>query len=320
LWYVALNKHFIKRIRAKKNTNPTDCDTFESVTMHPIQTAQLVYFVSRQPNINSALSGFAMLSVYNIKPAFQSLLRPATCLLARRNVTANEVTITAMVLSLVQGISVAWQPTAGLPLLLMPMTLLIRMALNAIDGLLAREHNSESGLGIILNELGDLISDMALYLPLALVPSVSAPLMVIAVCLALMSEATGILAIQISDVRGNEGPMGKSDRAVLFGALAVTLGLRVPGGYWLNGLLVLIVVLLAATILNRVNSALRRATRNRIKGLPGLKDELPKIVNKQQQARMQQVNGSAEACGTMTAQSIGFTLRRGKLMLNDPEG
>jgi CDP-diacylglycerol---glycerol-3-phosphate 3-phosphatidyltransferase len=202
-------------------------------------------------------------SVYNFKPAFQNLLRPAARWLARHAVTANEVTIAAVVLSSVQGTFIVWQPAAAWPLLLMPLTLLARLSLNAIDGLLAREHGSASDLGVVLNELGDLISDTVLYLPLALAPGVPAPLVVAAVCLALLSEATGLVARQISEARGNEGPMGKSDRAVLFGALAFALGLRVPMGVWTTGLLVLTIVLLAVTIVNRVDGALRRAVQPR---------------------------------------------------------
>ena len=44
-------------------------------------------------------------------------------------------------------------------LLLLPAVLFLRMALNAIDGMLAREHNQKSALGAILNELGDVFSD-----------------------------------------------------------------------------------------------------------------------------------------------------------------
>jgi CDP-diacylglycerol--glycerol-3-phosphate 3-phosphatidyltransferase len=42
------------------------------------------------------------------------------------------------------------------------------MALNAIDGMLAREHGQASRLGAVLNELGDVVADAGLYLPLAL--------------------------------------------------------------------------------------------------------------------------------------------------------
>jgi len=55
--------------------------------------------------------------------------------------------------------------SAGLMLLVLPPVLLLRMALNALDGMLARRTGSESLLGKWLNELGDVISDAALYLP-----------------------------------------------------------------------------------------------------------------------------------------------------------
>jgi CDP-diacylglycerol---glycerol-3-phosphate 3-phosphatidyltransferase len=204
-----------------------------------------------------------MPSLYNFKPAFQDTLRPTAHWLARRGVTANEVTIAAVVLSFGQGAFILWQPEAAWPLFLMPLTLLARLSLNAIDGLLAREHGSASDLGVLLNELGDLISDTVLYLPLALVPGVPAPLIVVAVCLALVCEATGMIASQISNARGYEGPMGKSDRAVLFSSLALALGLRVSPGAWVNGLLVLTIVLLVATIVNRAAGALPPAVPTR---------------------------------------------------------
>jgi CDP-diacylglycerol---glycerol-3-phosphate 3-phosphatidyltransferase len=200
-----------------------------------------------------------MPSVYNFKPAFQSLLRPAVGWLARRRVTANEVTLSALAISAVQGLCIVWQPAAALPLFFMPLTLLARLSLNAIDGMLAREHGSASQLGVVLNELGDCLADILLYLPLALVPGVPAPLLVITVCMALLSEVTGVVAMQISGARGNQGPMGKSDRAVLFGGVAVGLGFRLSMGLWLNAVFILTIGLLAATIVNRAASGLRRA-------------------------------------------------------------
>jgi CDP-diacylglycerol--glycerol-3-phosphate 3-phosphatidyltransferase len=227
-----------------------------------------------------------MPSVYNFKPAFQSLLRPLARWLAQRAVTANEVTIAALALSSIQGAFITWQPAAAWPLLLMPLTLLARLSLNAIDGLLAREHGSASALGVLLNELGDLISDIVLYLPLALVPGVAAPLIVVAVCLALVSEATALVARQISNVRGNQGPMGKSDRAVLFGLLALALGLRIPPGTWINGLLALTIVLLAATIVNRAGGALLRTVPVRGKGTSDSEAGVPNQQDEPQQTNL----------------------------------
>ena len=43
------------------------------------------------------------------------------------------------------------------------------MAMNAVDGMLAREFGQQSPLGAYLNELADVVSDTALYLPFAFV-------------------------------------------------------------------------------------------------------------------------------------------------------
>ena len=108
------------------------------------------------------------------------------------------------------------------------------MALNAIDGMLAREHQMQTPLGAILNELGDVIADAGLYLPFALLPTAYPWLVVLVVLLATISEMTGVIAIQIGASRRYDGPLGKSDRAFFFGLIALLLGLGVPPGHWLN--------------------------------------------------------------------------------------
>ncbi|MGI9628253.1 MAG: CDP-alcohol phosphatidyltransferase family protein, partial [Longimicrobiales bacterium] len=110
-------------------------------------------------------------------------------------------------------------PNDRWPLLLLPAALLLRMALNALDGMMARQLDMQSMSGAFLNELGDVLSDAALYLPLAFVPGVSSTLIVIIVLLAALSEMTGVLAAQQGASRRYDGPMGKSDRAFVFGAL-----------------------------------------------------------------------------------------------------
>ncbi|MEO7797741.1 MAG: CDP-alcohol phosphatidyltransferase family protein, partial [Opitutaceae bacterium] len=75
-----------------------------------------------------------MASIYDIKPAFQNGLRPITRSLAAAGVTANQVTITAALLSCVMGGCVMRFPLEDWPLLAMPAFLFVRMALNAVDG------------------------------------------------------------------------------------------------------------------------------------------------------------------------------------------
>src|SRR5687767_5190210 len=134
-----------------------------------------------------------MATIYELKPAFQSLLRPIVNRLAKAGVSANGDTLLALVLGFAHGAWLALQPGVSLPLLLLPLTLFLRMALNAIDGMLAREHKQASPAGALLNELSDVLSDAVLYLPLALIAGISAQLVVIVVVLGIMAEMAGAL-------------------------------------------------------------------------------------------------------------------------------
>ena len=135
------------------------------------------------------------------------------------------------------------------------------MALNAIDGMLAREFGQRSSLGAYLNELSDVVSDVALYLPFVFVPpfgwaSVGAVMLV-----SVISEMAGALGPMVGASRRYEGPMGKSDRAFLFGGLGLWLGLAgsLPG--WMIWLMPLAVVLMMVNIVNRVRAGVAEAGR-----------------------------------------------------------
>lgn len=200
-----------------------------------------------------------MASIYHLKSAFQNVLRPLTRALAAAHVTANHVTLAALALSCLVGGVIAAHPDQTSLLLLLPGTLFIRMALNAIDGMLAREHNIKTRVGAVLNELSDVVSDTALYLPLALVPGFNLWLVVALVILAVMVEMTGVVAVQIGAARNYAGPMGKSDRAFAFGVIALLLGLGVPEGTWVTAALTMILLLSLFTVYNRASLALRES-------------------------------------------------------------
>ena len=196
-------------------------------------------------------------TIYDLKPAFQNLLRPLTTGVWRMGITANQVTAGAAVLSLAAGgvlLYCAGNPRA---LLVLPPVLFVRMALNAIDGMLAKEFGMKSRLGAILNELGDVISDTALYLPLALGWGFSPALVVLIVVLAVMSEMAGVLGLMVGAGRRYDGPMGKSDRAFVFGAMGLAIGFGAPPGRWQNVVLAAVLLLLAVTVVNRARMALR---------------------------------------------------------------
>ena len=201
-----------------------------------------------------------MASVYDLKPRFQAVLRPACRRLAAAGVTANQVTLAAVTLSAGAGAWIALAPTSPWPLLALPAALLARMALNAIDGMLAREFGMASPLGAILNELGDVVSDVLLYLPLGFHPSIPWWLVIAVVLLGILVEFAGVIAVQIGALRRYDGPFGKSDRAAAFGLLGLLLGLGTPAGSWIDVYLIVAIGLSVLTVLNRSRNALR-ATR-----------------------------------------------------------
>lgn len=210
--------------------------------------------------------GGGMHSLYVIKPGFQSLLRPAAGRLARAGFTANQITAFACCLSIASGLLAL---SSRRMLLLLPPVVFIRMALNAIDGIMAREFGQKSDLGAYLNELGDVIADGFLYLPFAFQPEFDPLWISVVIVLSVIAEFSGLAAVMTSAKRRYDGPLGKSDRALVFAVVALWLG---AGG----GLTILesqlfpfvMAMLLIVTIVNRVRnglaeSSIREYWRNR---------------------------------------------------------
>lgn len=211
-----------------------------------------------------------MPSIYQLKPAFQNLLRPLVRRLYQHGISANQVTLFAMFISLLIAGVLAYlfhtQPSAHAAyFLLIPLWMLLRMAFNAIDGMLAREFQQQSKLGAYLNELCDVISDTALYLCFMVMSCISAPLLFMVVFLSILTEYAGVMAPVVGQERRYDGPMGKSDRAFWFSLLAIFYVLSQSFSEHLtfklqqlmsNGLLAVILVLLFITLYNRIRNAI----------------------------------------------------------------
>ncbi|MEI3614118.1 CDP-alcohol phosphatidyltransferase family protein, partial [Pseudogracilibacillus sp. SO30301A] len=160
-------------------------------------------------------------------------------------------------LSVVTGGSILFLYENTYLLLLIPVVMFVRMALNAIDGMLAKEHNMKTRLGNILNELGDVVSDACLFLPFACIPGFSVILIVLVVIVSMISEMAGVMGIVIGASRRYDGPMGKSDRAFLFGLLAIFAAFDLLLGLWISLILTVMIFLMIVNIFIRTHRALK---------------------------------------------------------------
>lgn len=199
------------------------------------------------------------MTLYDLKPKFQALLRPLVRGLAAMGVTANQITLAALAGSLLVGVLLACFATTTAVFLLLPLWLFLRMALNAVDGMLAREFNQKSKLGAYLNELADVVSDAALYAPFALVAPFAPAWVIAVVGLAGLSEFAGALGPMVGASRRYDGPLGKSDRALAFGALGLWVGVGGALPDQLAWLMPVLALLLVLTIVNRVRRGVAEA-------------------------------------------------------------
>ena len=198
----------------------------------------------------------SMISIYELKPKFQKLLMPVVEKLHRKNVTPNQVTLTACFFSILLGILFYFNHESIWVYIAIPIFMFVRMAMNAIDGVLAKKYNMKTILGKFLNELTDVISDAALFLPFMLLTEGFEIIVVLFVLVSVVSEMAGVIAEAASGERRYDGPMGKSDRAFLIGAIAVVIALGLPIEAYLWIVFLIASILMVLNIYRRVKNGL----------------------------------------------------------------
>ena len=172
-------------------------------------------------------------STYALKPAFQRLLNPIVGFLRRVGVTPNGLTWSALVLSGVMGWMFVQGQEQPVWYCIIVLSLLLRMILNALDGMMARSHDMATKGGAVLNELGDVVSDALVMWPLALLPGMHAGWVGVLLWLSAVNELSGVLGGWLNGERRYDGPMGKSDRTLAWGVLCLFLGFEADVSEWL---------------------------------------------------------------------------------------
>jgi CDP-diacylglycerol--glycerol-3-phosphate 3-phosphatidyltransferase len=197
-----------------------------------------------------------MLSIYNLKPKFQSLLRPVLRFLYQKRVTANQITICSIILSAAIGIAFWFADIYPFLFLVLPVGLFVRMALNALDGMMARTYNQQTKAGELINEVGDIVSDLFIFFPLLKHEQAHVYLISIFIFLSVVNEFCGVMGKVLGGQRRYEGPMGKSDRAFVIGLYGLLSFFLVDLSNVIFPVLLIIIALLVFSTIVRIKKTL----------------------------------------------------------------
>jgi CDP-diacylglycerol--glycerol-3-phosphate 3-phosphatidyltransferase len=191
-----------------------------------------------------------VVGIYGIKPAFQRSLRGLEDWCVARGVHPDSLTFLALALSVLGGVCLYLAPGQPLLLLAVPIVAIVRTALNALDGLVAKRTGLARAWGEVLNEFSDRLADMALLGGMTLAPGVNHLLGAGAIVAVLLSSYLGILSKAAGGRRQYGGPMGKADRMILL-AIAAPAGLLAPTSAVYDLFLAVVLVGALATIVLR---------------------------------------------------------------------
>src|SRR5579859_8020082 len=109
-----------------------------------------------------------MAGIYRAKPAFQRSLRGIEDWLVLRRVHPDVLTYAALGLSILGGAALYLAPEHAWLLGTVPVVAVVRTALNALDGLVAKRTGVTRPWGEVLNEFCDRLADVVLLGGLAL--------------------------------------------------------------------------------------------------------------------------------------------------------
>ena len=163
------------------------------------------------------------MSTYLLKSHFQSLLVPVRDKLIALGFSANQITLLTVLLCIVYSALLVWPTTVKFCLILLPIFLFIRMALNALDGMIAAHTHTKSALGVVLNEVGDVVSDFCLFGAFVFLLPLPPWSWFALIFLCFMIEFVSLALFLAIGERPNLGPFAKSDRALYLGLLSLFL-------------------------------------------------------------------------------------------------
>ena len=155
------------------------------------------------------------MNLYATKAAANARLTPVVDRLAAAGVTPDQVTLAAIPVALLGGACLLASPTVPALLLVVPLLAIVRIALNLIDGNMARRTGRIHPRGELYNELGDRLADTAFLAPVAFLPGASPEIVLLGVLAGVLASYVGITTRAAGGERIYRGILSKPGRMAL---------------------------------------------------------------------------------------------------------
>ena len=153
------------------------------------------------------------MGIYSIKPKFQKFLLPLKNLFIKLKIHPTTINILALLISITGALTLYYSQFYLLLLIYIPLMAFVRTALNALDGIIARELKVQNQkFGEVLNETIDRISDSVIFSAFLFTPFTNTPLAAITIILILLNSYLSIVSKAAGGSRIYSGFMGKADR------------------------------------------------------------------------------------------------------------
>ena len=196
------------------------------------------------------------MDLYRSKGRIVGGLAPVIDGLARRGITPDAVTLSAIPVGVAAGACILASPAVPALLLLVPILAAIRLVLNLVDGALARRTGQTHARGEFYNEVGDRLTDLAFLVPVAFVPGADQAIVLLGALGAVLASFAGLATRAAGGERIYRGILSKPGRMVLVGAFSVAAFIVGPSAWAWFGPLLLIGT--ALTALERIAVGIRR--------------------------------------------------------------
>ena len=168
----------------------------------------------------------------DLTPVLDALLQPRCERLARDGVTPGMVVGAGTLLSVGVGILVAAGGARPWMLLCVPLALLARAAAGRLGAMLHSQYQRGSPLDSLVQDLGALVSEVALFWPLARVEGLEAWLVTLCCLLAVLTEFAGVVGLDLGATRRRDGPLDATLRLWVLALICLLLGVGIDPGWW----------------------------------------------------------------------------------------